>query len=352
MRSNLKIWATLLAVCPMGLVLPGCAPSLKQAPVDPSLAAQEAMKQRELALDLSMRRADRLRGVSYPLRRAATGLCNDEAKDMGVALHDVTAYPKEYRKAAVSLFGVGEVVQVRYVQPGFPVADAGLALRDTVVAIDGHEVGRTEDAIERLSRAAHRQDSVLLSVGSATGRRDVFVRFVPVARYPVHLAADDIVNAYADGANVYVATGMLRFAESDEELALVVGHELAHNCLGHLEKMTGNWLLGTLIDAVIYAGTGVDTGNLFGEAAAQTFSKEFESEADYMGLYLVKRAGFGVSLAPQFWRRMTAEHPGSIKQNFTASHPSTPERFLALENAVAEIERKVAAGEPLVPEKR
>lgn len=320
--------------------------------MDTALAKQEAAKQRELALDLSTKRTDRLLDVSYRLRAAATDLCSDHVMVIGVALHDISAYSKEYQDAAVALFGVGHAVQVRYAQTGLPAAEAGIAAGDTILAVDGREVRKTADAIKALEKAAGKGDSATLTVACAAGRRDARVSFLPIVRYPVLLATDDIVNAYADGDNVYIASGMLRFAESDEELALVVGHEIAHNCLGHISKKKGNWLLGTLVDAFVYAGTGVDTSNLFGKAAAQSFSQGFESEADYMGLYLVRRAGYDVAAAPQFWRRMAAEHPGNIKQNFSASHPGTPERFLALENAVTEIQGKEATGEPLVPERR
>jgi predicted Zn-dependent protease len=71
-----------------------------------------------------------------------------------------------------------------------------------------------------------------------------------------------------------------------------------------------------------------------------------------MGLYIAERAGFEIQNAPSFWRRMAAEHPGSIKSSFAASHPSTPERFVALEQAVQEIQKKKENGEALVPEKK
>jgi predicted Zn-dependent protease len=106
-----------------------------------------------------------------------------------------------------------------------------------------------------------------------------------------------------------------------------------------------------LIDVAIQAGTGVNTQGVFSDAAAHVFSQEFESEADYEGLYLAARAGFNIADAPDFWRRMAAEHPGSIKKNFAASHPSSPERYLALENAVKEIESKREHGDSLLPEK-
>jgi hypothetical protein len=336
----------------VGLSLSACAPTLRQIPVDAGLAASEAEKQRELALDLMMKRDDRLTDVAFPLRRAAADLCSEHQKVMGIRFHDKSTYLPEYRQAAANLYNVGNAVQVRSVCPGFPAAEAGIAPKDSILAVDGAPVKNTKDAMKKLKKAAERGSAVTLTVANSDGRHDVLVPFVTVAAYPVELAANDEINAFADGEKVYIATGMLRFAETEEELAVVVGHELAHNCLGHTGKKTGNWLLGSLVDAAVLAGTGVDTGNLFGAVAGNSFSKEFEAEADYMGLYLVQRAGYDITSAPQFWRRMAAEYPSSIKHSYTASHPSTPERFLALQNTVAEIDRKTSAGEPLIPERR
>ncbi len=80
------------------------------------------------------------------------------------------------------------------------------------------------------------------------------------------------------------------------------------------------------------------------------FSKGFEFEADYASLYIAARAGHDVKSAPNFWRRMAAEHPKSLEKGFLASHPSTPERFVAMEKTIQEIKEKQKLGKPLIPE--
>ncbi|MEE8623145.1 MAG: M48 family metallopeptidase, partial [Alphaproteobacteria bacterium] len=128
--------------------------------------------------------------------------------------------------------------------------------------------------------------------------------------------------------------GMVRFAEKDSELATVIGHEMAHNAMGHMDAKIGNFLFGTLFDIL----------------AAQAHSQSFEAEADYVGLYMTVLAGYEIENAPNFWRRMGVLHPGSIRANFSATHPSAPERFVALEQSVKEIRAKQAQGLPLVPD--
>jgi predicted Zn-dependent protease len=81
------------------------------------------------------------------------------------------------------------------------------------------------------------------------------------------------------------------------------------------------------------------------------YSQDFESEADYVGLYVVARAGMPIDNAPRFWRRMGSQvAPGAISHGTT--HPPTAQRFVALEAAVAEIKAKQAAGQPLLPNEK
>ncbi|MBG56809.1 MAG: hypothetical protein CMK46_00790 [Porticoccus sp.] len=168
-------------------------------------------------------------------------------------------------------------------------------------------------------------------------------------RFPVLLVDDQSINAFADGEKVYIPVGMIRFVENDDELALIVGHELAHNILMHTNKKLGNALLGTLVDALFLASTGVDTSGAFGEAGAKAYSQGFESEADYLGLYISARAGYDIDTASLIWRRMAIEHPSAILERYNSTHPSTPERFTSLTAAADEIRSKQDRGLALLP---
>jgi predicted Zn-dependent protease len=162
------------------------------------------------------------------------------------------------------------------------------------------------------------------------------------------------LNAWTNGRNISITSSMLRFATSDEELALVIGHEMAHNIMGHIQAQRTNAAMGSIFGAlfdIVAATQGVNTNGDFtragGEIGAMQFSQEFELEADYVGLYLMARSGIPMDGALEFWRRMAAEDPDMIQ--FASSHPTAPRRFVGLESALQEIEGKRRAGEPLVP---
>ena len=152
-----------------------------------------------------------------------------------------------------------------------------------------------------------------------------------------------------------IPTAMMRFAAREDELAVVVAHEIAHNAMRHIDAKKKNATFGALLGAILdvaAATQGVNTGGEFtsqgAELGAMTFSQDFEREADHVGMYILARADHHTNTAADFWRRMAQESPGSIK--FASSHPTTAERYLRLEQAAAEIEGKRAAGQPLLPE--
>ena len=162
------------------------------------------------------------------------------------------------------------------------------------------------------------------------------------------------INAHADGNNVVVYPALIDFARNDNHLAFVIAHEFAHNILTHVATqqknvMTGG-LLGTLLD-VAAASQGVDTKGQMGKMGSQAgllrYSKGFEEEADYVGLYILARAAYKLEDAPEFWRAMSASDPKGIYGGQT--HPSNPARYIAMNKTIAEIRAKQKANQPLTP---
>lgn len=166
---------------------------------------------------------------------------------------------------------------------------------------------------------------------------------------------DTSLNAYADGDSVHVSPAMVRFATNDSDLAFILAHEFSHNIMRHVQSKVRNAMLGTLLGvAADMAATsqGYDTqgqfGKLGGGIGANAYSPAFETEADYIGLYMLARSGYEYHNAPNFWRRMSVENPQAIYTGQT--HPSNAERFVNMNKTIAEIDYKKASGLPLVPE--
>lgn len=173
--------------------------------------------------------------------------------------------------------------------------------------------------------------------------------------YDVELSKAEGVNASADGKKINVTISMMRFIRSDDELAVVIGHELAHNIMGHVAAQTQNAYMGSVVGMMVdtlAASQGIKTHSLFAKNGAlqgkQAYSVAFEKEADYVGLYITAIAGYNIEVAPDFWRRMSIKNPEAIVVSST--HPTNPERTVMLEKTIAEIERKEKQQLPLVPQ--
>jgi hypothetical protein len=356
-------WLRGFAIAALTLALTACVKPTTRAPaVDASLAAAEAEKQRELVFEASVRDTLRLSTVGYFVRTRSAELCCEQVAPVtGINATTLAEFDAEYKAAAARLYGVGDDVQLISIVPGSAADRVGLQPGDKLVQIGGWPVpagkGALVAAIEQFDAMAVAGSPLAFSVrrGGQTLTYDV----VPEAAcdYPVLLDNQDIVNAFADGDRIYITQGMLRFLDSSGELATVVAHELAHNMMGHRTAKQTNMVAGAgvgLVFDILAAVAGVNTGGDFmrigAEAGAGAFSQDFEAEADYVGVYLMARGGYEISLAPNLWRRMAIIHPASIQTNHSSTHPSTPERFIALESAVKEIRAKLAAGLPLVPE--
>lgn len=342
------------------LFLAACSPSLQQTPILSEEIKEERDKQRELALSVFNERQKRLYLVAYPLLLTCSEFNQkDTLYTYGFTLHDANLYTalygEEYKPAAQKVFSLKEHPIVHLVHPRSHAASLGLRPGDRIVAIEGQDT-KTLNAIELtklISQYGFNKKHLLHALVERENLRfELEIQGASTSSYNLQLINDDSVNAFADGEIVGITMGMMRFASRDEELALVLGHELAHNALGHVEKKAGNTFLGSLFDILFATQLGINTQGMFGGVANITFSQDFELEADYAGLYLVAKTGYDTQRAPQFWRNMAVEYSGAIEKNFLSSHPSTPERFLALEKTVDEINRKKKAGLPLIPEKK
>ncbi len=167
--------------------------------------------------------------------------------------------------------------------------------------------------------------------------------------------SDGGLNAYADGSSIHVTPLMVELADTDEQLALVLSHEMAHNIMAHVSAKTTNAIAGTVLGLaadVLAASQGFDTSGAFtrlgSDVGAVSYSVSFEQEADYVGLYILARSGYKPERAVTFWRRLSAAEPNGAYGGVT--HPSNPERSVAMQATLAEIEYKRLHGIALLPD--
>ena len=341
------------------LMLAACATPTAQRPAIESQATDEETRtQLAMVFDRQMEMNGQLWRVSYRLSAAAAELCGPHVTgSAGIFVATIKSFGEKLRPAALARYpALGEVPTIVYVAAGSGAEAAGLQNNDVITAVDGQPIppsAKSSAFYTKLVRAASGHP-IVFSVHRSGETREVTVEPHRVCDYPVAIVDKPQINAYADGKGIYVYRGMMDFVHSDEDLALVLGHEMAHDFRGHLEAKRKNAMVGKAVgmvfDVLLAAGTGVagtTFSNMGGNLTAGAYSQEFEAEADYVGLYVLARAGYRIDDAANFWRRMAISSPGSI--TMTSDHPATPERFVALQAAVKEIGAKAAQGQPLVP---
>lgn len=171
-------------------------------------------------------------------------------------------------------------------------------------------------------------------------------REIPNAEWEFVVFESDDINAFAlPAGKVGVYTGLLRLVGSDDELACVMGHEIAHVTSRHgAERTSQNYAVAGLglIGAIGMEMSDMDPGKrnailgLYGAGATVgymlPYARTHETEADSVGLRFAAGAGYDPHAAAQFWRKMQAANErGSKPPEFLSTHPSDERRIANLE---------------------
>lgn len=340
-----------------------CAPTTRMPSPSPELVVQEAEKEREVAFKDSIRDQARLAVVVYRIETANVEFCGkDVTARTGINLTDQDIVEKQLREAALKTLGVRDQPTVVAVVPSSPAAAAGLLPRDVITAVNAKETKTGKAGVKQITTAVQNAGGgpVELTIVRDGAVKSVTLTPVRGCSFPVDIQKSDSVNAFTDGRNIYVTSAMMSFARKDDELALIVGHEMGDVTMGRISSQTTNSMIGEVaagvVGALLPGISGVDVmtpmiqaGSNLGTSAK---GQAFESEADYVGTYYAARAGYDISDAGDLWRRLAASHPDAIHVGPLASHPSTAARFVALEQTVDEIKKKQTAKLALSPEKR
>ena len=150
-----------------------------------------------------------------------------------------------------------------------------------------------------------------------------------------NLVNDPQVNAFCmPGGKIVVYEGLMQLVSSDDELAVVVGHEVAHAVAKHSilgQALSNKSAAVQKIGASVY-GLGAQYGVML------PFSRKHESEADYMGLVFMAMAGYNPAVAVNFWQKMSAGKSGSTPE-FMSTHPSDATRINEIKQHLPEIEK-------------
>ena len=133
---------------------------------------------------------------------------------------------------------LGSRVSIIDIVKDSPADKAGLALGDVIIEVDDFIFLKEKNALKKISK--HFKDVNEKPVKKIkVDRKSEILTFninqKKICNYPIIFTQDKIVNAYADGKSIIMTQGMVDYARDDNEIAMVIAHELAHNDRGHLD---------------------------------------------------------------------------------------------------------------------
>lgn len=201
---------------------------------------------------------------------------------------------------------------------------------------------------EKVIRSGKRADAVK-TIGSriakASGRTDFNWEFHLIDK-------PDTPNAFClPGGKVFVYTGIMELASNRDELATVMGHEIAHALDRHGAERMSHAYAAKFVGSVASAALNIQdptTAAIFDRAYGVTtsvgvllpFSRQQELEADHDGLILMSMAGYNPEAAVGFWKKMKKAGSGKTPPVWLSTHPPEDARIRQIKRIMPEIKKK------------
>jgi len=162
--------------------------------------------------------------------------------------------------------------------------------------------------------------------------------------WEVHVVSSNEVNAWCmPGGKMAIYTGLInQIQPTDDELAAVLGHEMAHALREHSREQISQQMAAQMGLSVLSAVTGVAAAGDLGAALTNVMftlpnSRTHESEADLIGVELAARAGYDPRAAVTLWQKMAALGGGSAPPEFLSTHPAAATRSADLQRSAEKV---------------
>lgn len=139
--------------------------------------------------------------------------------------------------------------------------------------------------------------------------------------YKIYIIRSEELNAFTSGGKIFFTTKMLSFCKNNDEVAAIIGHEIAHNELGHINEN-----ICRIKTAEMYGDVGLLTA-IIGQALTTPFNQKNETHCDFYGIDLMILSGYKSCATISLWKRMSElDSDYDAYTNFLSTHPYSGKR--------------------------
>ena len=171
---------------------------------------------------------------------------------------------------------------------------------------------------------------------------DIFNEAARKWKWEVSVFQSDQINAFCmPGGKIAFYTGILeKLALTDDEVAMIMGHEMGHALWEHARERTAKTNItgigSRIIGGLLFGQAGEMIGAAGSSLAALKFSRNDESEADLIGMELAARAGYDPRSGVTLWQKMSKANKGAPPQ-WLSTHPSGTSRIKTIEKNLPDV---------------
>jgi len=220
-----------------------------------------------------------------------------------------------------------------------------MGLTNYISFLDSSEIIKSGNELQMVKNAGKKISLAVEKFLKDNGLEDR----ISTLKWEFNLVKDTTINAWCmPGGKVVFYDGIIPLCKTEQGIAVVMGHEIAHAVARHGNERMSQGLIaqyGNIALDVALQKEPEKTKSIFLTAyglGAQVglilpYSRKHEYEADKLGLIFMTMAGYDPNESVKFWERMKAAESGSMPE-FLSTHPLSGNRIEALKKAIPEME--------------
>lgn len=307
---------------------------------------------RDLMLDALIARQERVYRIAAPLITKNAVLCRTSARPLlGFTAKNVYSFPADIASSVRKSLSLDDRLQVMQVLEGSGAMRAGLIRGDILQSIQDMPLPEgpqaETEAARLLAPVLKNLSEIRVNVQRRGQNLTVQVPLTLACAFAIDVGNSPNLNAYADGRRIMLTRGLLEALPADEDIAVLIARELAHNVLQHARQLQQTATLSSVIDSLLPMKP--EIASYTGSSGIKPTPDKMDQDADRLGLFMLARAGYDPMNLARVSQRLAELAPTSQSNSYSALHPWTEERRTLALATVKEIRQKQAAKKPLVP---